>query len=241
MNIVYGFDFQLVPEANIVKFFDSIDMDRVYKKDGKIEGFLDIPIEISSDKAPLMMNMIKPNGHLHNRLTMSKNGTQFNNVNQFDLHDPATGEILFTTHKPTFNIESGAENLIGKVVSASRVTASIADDLTFNQTNHNKSKISIRGSEGVLLNSKEILLDGENIHMKTHNGSIYFTNNHGIVLDVKRIPVVQEKSGLRMEEKQYKICVCMPEGRLFRVPISQKHNNQRDVCNLANLKFDPCA
>lgn len=195
---------------------------------------------VAGDKSHLALNMIKANGHLHNRMFMSKNGTQFSGVNQFDLRDADTDELLFTTHKPTYNIPSGADNLVAKVISASRVTSGIADDLVFNQTNHNKSKISVRGSEGVRLSGKEMLLDGENIQLKTHNGSIFFTTNDGIYLDVKRVPIVQEKSGIRMEEKQYKICVCMPEGKLFRVALPPKHNNMRDICNYANLKYDPC-
>lgn len=38
---------QLVPENGAIKFFDSIDMDKVYKKDGKIEGFFDVPVTIT--------------------------------------------------------------------------------------------------------------------------------------------------------------------------------------------------
>lgn len=192
------------------------------------------------DKSHIALNMIKANGHLHNRMLMSKNGTQFSGVNQFSIENGENDEIIFSTHKPTFNLPGGADNLAAKSISTSRITSAINDELVFNQTHYNKSKISIRGSEGVRLNGKEIILDGENIQFKTHNGSIYFSNNNGIFLDMKRVPIVQEKSGLRMEEKQYKICVCMPEGKLFRVAIPQKHNNVRDVCNYANLKYDPC-
>lgn len=38
---------QLVPENGAIKFFDSIDMDKVYKKDGQIEGFYDVPVTIT--------------------------------------------------------------------------------------------------------------------------------------------------------------------------------------------------
>lgn len=38
---------QLVPENGAIKFFDSIDMDKVYKKDGNIEGFYDVPVTIT--------------------------------------------------------------------------------------------------------------------------------------------------------------------------------------------------
>lgn len=44
---------QLVPENGAIKFFDSIDMDKVYKKDGKIEGFYDVPVTITGKQSPL--------------------------------------------------------------------------------------------------------------------------------------------------------------------------------------------
>lgn len=38
---------QLVPESDAVKFFKSIDMDKIYKKNGLIEGFFNRPITIT--------------------------------------------------------------------------------------------------------------------------------------------------------------------------------------------------
>lgn len=224
-----------------MKFSGSIDLDRIYKKDGSIEGFYNNPLSITGEKAAVVVNMMKPNGHLHDRLVMDKNGTQFLGLSQFELHDKVVPEKrIFSAHKPIFNVNAGIDNLASKSISSSRITASIVDELVLNQTSSNKSRISVRGSEGVHLKSKEILMDAENVHLKTHNGSIFFTTSNGVFLDVKRVPIVQERGGIRMEEKQYKICVCMPEGRLFRVAISQKHNNLRDVCNTAYMEINPC-
>lgn len=38
---------ELVPEAESIKFFGIADLDRVYKKDGIIEGFTDVPVTIT--------------------------------------------------------------------------------------------------------------------------------------------------------------------------------------------------
>lgn len=233
---------QIVPEANVLKFFGSTDLDRVYKKDGIIEGFYNHPLAVSGEKSPIVVNLLKPNGHIHNRFVMNVNGTQFVGFNQFELLDKnEPDKQFFSVHKPIFTVSSKIDNLLSKSISSARISAGISDDLVLNQTNSNKqSKVSIRGSEGVHFKSKEILLDGENIHLQTHNGSIYFTTDNGVFLDVKRVPIVQERGGIRMEEKQYKICVCMPEGRLFRVAIPQKHNNIRDICNVAYMQSNPC-
>lgn len=171
---------------------------------------------------------------------MSRNGTNFG-VSEFELRSPTTNEIIFTTHKPTYNLPSGANNLIAKGISAGAIKSAIDEELVFNTTHHKKitNKISIRGSEGVKINSEELILDAENVFLSAHNGTIHFNGEHGIHLDVKHMPIIQERSGLRMEEKQYKICVCMPGGRMFRVSLPQK-NVVKDVCSHANLKYDPC-
>lgn len=36
-----------MPESGAVKFFQSIDLDKIYKKDGQIEGFYDVPVAIT--------------------------------------------------------------------------------------------------------------------------------------------------------------------------------------------------
>ncbi|XP_031616835.1 uncharacterized protein LOC116336824 [Contarinia nasturtii] len=233
---------ELVPESGAIKFFQSIDLDKVTKKDGKIEGFYDIPVTVTGERSDIFINMINPtNGHLHNKMLMSKNGTHFSGISEFELKSPTTNEAIFTTHKPTYNLPSGANNLIAKRISASAIKAAIDDELVLNTTNHKKitNKISIRGSEGVKLNGEELVLDAENIILTAQNGTIYLNSEHGIHLDVKHIPIIQERSGLKMEEKQYKICVCMPGGRLFRVSLPQK-NIVKDVCSYANLNYDPC-
>lgn len=187
--------------------------------------------------------MYKPtNGHLHNKMLMSKNGTHFGGINEFELKSPTTNEAIFSTHKPTYNLPSGANNLIAKGISASAIKSKIDEELVLNTTHHKKitNKISIRGSEGVKINGEELVLDAENVFLTAHNGTIYLNSEQGIHLDIKRIPIIQERSGLKMEEKQYKICVCMPGGRLFRVSLPQK-NIVKDVCSYANMNGnDPC-
>lgn len=48
-----------MPESGAIKFFESIDMDKLYKKDGKIEGFYDVPISITGKLKILMQTLIQ--------------------------------------------------------------------------------------------------------------------------------------------------------------------------------------
>jgi beta-sarcoglycan len=40
---------EIVPEARMIKFFGSADFNKVYKKDGLIESFKDVPMSIEGE------------------------------------------------------------------------------------------------------------------------------------------------------------------------------------------------
>ena len=50
---------ELVPEANSVKFFGDVDLDRIQKRDGILEGFSDVPMSIEGDAGgSVLFNLI---------------------------------------------------------------------------------------------------------------------------------------------------------------------------------------
>lgn len=181
---------------------------------------------------------MKTNGYAHNKMLMSKNGTQFSGVNQFEIKDMATNELIFTTHKPHYNMPSGAENLVAQAVSSSGIRAPIDESLVLNNT---RGKLNLRGSEGIHMDGKEIVLTADqNLQLKTHNGSIVLTSSNGVFIDINNIPIVEEH-GIKIENKQFKICVCMPQGKLFRVSVANvNHNYVKGICSYYHSKYDPC-
>lgn len=48
---------ELVPEANTIEFFGITDLDRIYKKDGLVEGFADVPMTITG-KYKILSNLL---------------------------------------------------------------------------------------------------------------------------------------------------------------------------------------
>lgn len=177
---------------------------------------------------------MKSNGQTHNKMLMSKNGTAFNDINHFILRDPQTNEQIFSTHKPHYNM-MGADNLHAKCISSSQIRAPVNEPLSLNST---KGKMVFRGSEGVKLNGKEIFFSADqNLIFKTHNGSIILSGAEGVFLDVKNIPIVGEH-GIKLDNNQFKICVCMPTGKLFRVPIAPSSHAIKGLCS--HTKHDPC-
>lgn len=79
----------------------------------------------------------------------------------------------------------------------------------------------------------------QNIVLKAMNGSVVLSGNDGIYLDVENIPVVNSDHGIRTGSVQYKLCVCMPQGKLFKVAVPRIHNG-KITCLHFNPQNDPC-
>jgi len=148
---------------------------------------------------------------------------------------PRAYAIFFFSYK----LHGSSENLFAKMASTSRLTSPIDEALLMNST---KGKLLLRGAEGIEMKAKEIILSADqNVQLKSFNGDIFLSGNKGVYLDIKNIPIVEEHAGIKIENKQYKICVCMPQGKLFRVPISNvNHNAQRGACAHFSPTFNPC-
>lgn len=183
------------------------------------------------------MSLVKENGHTHDKILMSKNGTTFSGINQIDLRDPQTGTSLFTTHRPHYSIPAGVSNLRTRSISASRITSPIDVPLSINNT---RAQIVFRGTEGISLNGKELFLSADqNVSLNSKNGSIILSGQNGIYLDMKNIPIIGHH-GIKLDKKQYKICVCMPQVKLFRVPIEPSSYFVKGICSHFNATNDPC-
>jgi len=167
---------------------------------------------------------------------MNKNGTAFKSINQFEIKNPITGDTIFSSQKPHYILSKSVNNLNAKSVSASRITSPIDEALKFTT----KGKIILQGAEGTFMESKEILWSADqNIFLKSLNGSVVLSGSDGIYIDMKNIPIVQAEHGIRTGNIQYKLCVCMPQGKLFKVAVQKSHNN-KGSCSHFNVRHDPC-
>lgn len=235
---IYGME--LIPEEDVVKFYGETDLDRVFSKNvGQFEGFLDDPVTIEGDNAPVYVRMHHRNTHSSNRLAVEKSGVQFRGVNTFELKDPINGETIFTTHRPHYSIPNGANNLISKVNSASRIVSPVDKHLVVSSLDN---RLSIRGSEGIHADAADVYVKAEqNILLNSTQGATYLEGgSSGIYLDMDKIPIVNSEMGLRAGSVQYKICVCMPQGIVFRIEIPQDHNGSKISCVHFSSKHDPC-
>jgi beta-sarcoglycan len=227
---------ELVPEEYAVKFFGDTDLGHMYKRDGRIEGFKDQPVEISADESAILLNLMSlRNGRPSNQLRINKNGTSFWGFESFDVRNKH-GAVIFSTNSPQFNSLTGANSLNAKNVFTNRIASPV----------HGKLKVegrilSLKGSEGTRMDGKEIVWSADqDIYLKTNNGSIVLSGSDGTLIDVKRIPIATTRNN-NYVTSQYKVCVCMPQGKLFRIPVPSG-SNQRVFCHHINTSptHNPC-
>lgn len=171
---------------------------------------------------------------------MGRNGTQFRGINQFEIKE-SVGQgtkSIFSTQRPTYNIPNSVRNLKANIASTSRVTSPLEEPLKL----ETKNKLTLRGIEGINMESKELIFKSDqNILLKTLNDSIFLTSSNGVYINIDRLPVVQSQHGILTENLQYKLCVCMPQGRIFRIAIPKNHGIKGSSCTHFNPKYDPCA
>ncbi|KAH8382171.1 hypothetical protein KR009_002113 [Drosophila setifemur] len=241
---VQGMEF--IPEEEVVKFYGSTDLERMQTNSfGQIHGFTDVPVTISSDaaadeEASVHVRVFRNgNGAAsdRDRIVLNKEGILIQATNLFEVKDPLSKQPIFSTHRPQYNLPNGAEALLAKVVSASGIASPVDESLRL----ESDSRLGIRGSEGVLLDGASVDFQAEHhISINSTQGSTILEGGEGIFLDMNRIPIVSSELGLRTGSVQYKICVCMPNGTLYRIAIPRVHNGPKISCAHFSGKDDPC-
>ncbi|XP_055384395.1 beta-sarcoglycan [Condylostylus longicornis] len=223
---------ELIPEEETIKFFGSTDLDRILNKcGGQIDSFVDEPMSITAEDSSFNVKLISK-GQSHIKMLMDKSGTYFRGINQFEIKDPHSGDIIFTTHRPHYILTSGAENLLTKGISATRISSPIGKPLTF----ESDDKLSVRGSEGLTLEGKSMLYASENkIVVNSTQGSVYLVGGDGVYLDTSKIQMANSQYGTQIKNTEYKICVCIPSGKLYRIQLT-KHT----TCAHFSPQHDPC-
>ncbi|GLH03740.1 hypothetical protein R5R35_013191 [Gryllus longicercus] len=208
---------ELLPEESLVMFYGNTDLDRIYKRDGKLEGFDDSPVEITGDNSSVLISLIDKEGRNNPQISVDVNGTLISGVDSFEVHDPSTGQPVFSTGYPNFGLPRGVAHLNVKIAHTRRISSSVNSSLLFQSDSYAR----LKGNEGTRMEGREIVWSADqDIFLKSVNGSVVLSGHEGISLDIKSIPIVP--GGRRADSTvtlHYKVCVCMPGGKLFRVPV----------------------
>ena len=80
----------------------------------------------------------------------------------------------------------------------------------------------------------------QDIYMKSINGSILLDTGEGIMVDVNALPLATTPDAEK-DRGQYKLCVCLPQGQLFRVPVPMDNNRRSPATQINCASFNnPC-
>lgn len=238
LRLGYGMNsLELIPEALAIKFYGNTDLGHVYKVDGKINGFSDTPMEIKGDdNGSIYLNLVGRNGRPINKLSMDRNGTIIHNIDNFVIRGANENKLTFFNRNPHFNLRDSVNSLKVKLVHSNRIVSLNNSSLEIKADSH----IHLRGAEGTRMESKKVTWSADqNIVLKSVNGSIILSGIKGVSIDLKNIPISMITKNDAVIT-QYKLCVCIPHGKLFRLPVLQGQTkiNCNHVKMIAN--FNPC-
>lgn len=208
-----------ISEDAAIKFYGNTDLGDIYKRDGKLESYADVPMEITSQGGSIRLNL-SVNERSSNKVTLEQYGTYLRGFEALDVHS-TKGDTLFSTTSPLLNSLRNAQNLESRIVETSRIVSSLNSALKLESRN-----ITLKGAEGTLIDGREVIWNaGEDIYLKSINGSLVLSGTDGIFLNFAQLDGSHVRHG---GSSQYKLCVCMPQGKLFRVRVQ---NNTKTYCH----------
>lgn len=230
---------ELLPEESLVMFYGNTDLDRIYKEDGKLEGFDDSPVEITGDNSSVLISLVDNDGRNNPKISVGLNGTSISGVDSFEVRDPKSGQSVFSTGFPNFGLPRGVGHLNVKIAHTRRISSSVNSSLYFRSDTYAR----LKGNEGTRMEGREIVWSADqDIYLKSVNGSVILSGHEGVSLDIKSIPIAPggRRAGSTVT-LHYKVCVCMPGGKLFRVPVQDKENSY-GACHYVDLSptNNPC-
>ncbi|KAL3284492.1 hypothetical protein HHI36_018653 [Cryptolaemus montrouzieri] len=225
---------EFIQTQDATKFFGETDLGHLYKRNGKIESFKDAPIELSSQDSSVMFSLTSKIGRVFTKFHMNQTSTSFNGINKFEIRDE-NDKLIYSSNTPTFNSIKSANNLKTKLTLTNRISSPIKENL-----NIQGKIVNLKGAEGTTINGKFVFWSADqDLHFKTVNGSIILTSKKDIYINMKNVSNGASKNNNHLRT-QYKICVCMPQGKLFRIPVSG--SNSIISCNHVNMspQHNPC-
>ncbi|XP_060863511.1 beta-sarcoglycan [Metopolophium dirhodum] len=217
---------EFLTDSELTKLMGNIDLDDIYKVDGIMEGFKDIPLEMVSENDNILIHVVNPEDKsLESAIELGFTKTQVKNINSFTVGDPENP--IFTTSFPNFGLPEGVRHLDVATVYTNRIVSPINETLTLKSSNYTR----LKGNEGTTIDGSKIKWSAEgDIFLRSVNGTVVLSSA-GIYLDVQNLPVVLSN---KFAAHQYKLCICMPSGMVFRVPVSTSYNSYM-ACSMIDI------
>lgn len=224
---------ELIPEQETIKLFGEVDLDHIYKRNGKLEGYQDEPMKITSNESPLLLNLAR-NGRGTTKVRIDPAEIVFKGINNFEIKEKEN-ETFLSLNEPIFSNLRNTNNLKTKYTYTNKIRSPRKSELKIDG-----KQLNLKGAEGTQIDSKEIVWSADqDIYLKSINGSIVLSSKEGVFIDIKRIPVARIDTN-NYVTSQFKVCVCMPEGKLFRIPVLKL--SEKVYCHHINTSppHNPC-
>uniref|UniRef100_A0A0P4WDF8 Beta-sarcoglycan n=1 Tax=Scylla olivacea TaxID=85551 RepID=A0A0P4WDF8_SCYOL len=237
LRLGYGMEsIELLPGTQTTKFYGNANLGNIIKKDGIIYGYSDTEFSINGDDSKVSLSLrtsSKPPV-----IDVGPEKIEIKSVDSFQVIDPGSGTTVFSTDYPNFGLPRGVKNLNVKRSSTARVTSPTFSDLKI----ESESTIRLRGNEGMTLDGGKLTWSADqDIYMKSLNGSILLDTGKGIMVDVNALPLAGPPDPGK-DRGQYKLCVCLPQGQLFRVPVPVDNNRRSAATQIHCASFNnPCS
>ncbi|XP_011559648.3 uncharacterized protein LOC105390105 [Plutella xylostella] len=229
---------EFLPEQNAIKLFGDADLEHVYKRDGLLESFRDVPMSIESENGSVLLNLQTRFSRADTKLSVNKSGVFVRGVSSVKVG--AAGDPVFSTAAQEMNIPDGVNNLHAKMLSTKCIRSPVDEALSL----RSESTAFLRGAEGTHMESKELYWSADqDIYLKSINGSVVLSGKEGVFVSVKDLPIALPASNdskwYSQATGQFKVCVCMPQGKLFRIAVP---DGQKVTCSHINMnnEFNPC-
>nr|CAG4635772.1 EOG090X0F7H [Artemia franciscana] len=195
------------PEHVMTTFTGDITLDSVLKLDGKLETFSDENLCLVGEEDVYIKVPSSSDNTFNSDATVNVGMEEITlkDFDRFDVVDESRKPI-FSTRMPEFDLPKGVNKLNINSAISHRVASPVNSSLTI-ESNGN---IRVKGNEGISIAAKEVSLTAdEDIRLHSINGSIILSGSQ----ETANIP----QPGPQLS--QYKLCACIPGGKLFRVPI----------------------
>lgn len=223
LRIGYGMEsMEFIRPGMLLRFLNHADMGTVVPESGIIGGFADRDLPIVGDTQPVIFHTSSANGGVS--MEISHDWTRISGVDEFLLQSPKTGQKIFSTKYENFKLPVGVSHLSVKEAHVSRIASSVSEPLEITSP----YQIMLKGNEGLTMEGKEISwVAGFDVYMKSVNQSIILDGKNGVSVTTAKLPLaaeIQDKA-----PRWYKVCVCMPTGKVFRIPVRENGYGCQDV------------
>jgi beta-sarcoglycan len=227
LRIGYGMEsMEFIRTGRLLRFLNHADMGMVIPDTGIIGGFAESDLPIVGDNQPIIFHT-SSTGNMPDygaSLKIHRDFTLISGVDEFLLQSPTTGKSIFSTNYKNFKLPTGVSHLSVKEAHVSRIVSKKNESLEISSP----YQIMLKGNEGLTMSGKEIVwITGLDLYLKSVNQSIILDGADGVMISVDKLPFAAETQD--SAPRWYKLCVCMPSGRVFRIPVREHGYGCQDV------------